>query len=205
MNGSRDDGGCEVDTTWRFCGTGKRSFLVDGIIPVLNTTDLNWASELVTVRKNSGTTAIPFDHVILIFVFQKPVLLKSVKLNLFKCPQWGIGAPNITLYGAIRVEIFHFDSSYHRSISLAQSQDVQSSCDSLVPVTMPLETGKQYQMFYIVVSFEPQPAIDWVYVGEVQFFGTPTTLPPSTSTEPTPRKSLCTPYVLNYEYSIIYT
>ena len=205
MNGSRVDGGCEVNTKMRLCGTGKMSFLINDIIPVLNITDPNWASELVTVRKNSGTAAIPFDHVVLTFVFQKRQLVKSVKLNLFKCRQWGIGAPNITVYGAISVLTFDFDSSYHSIISLAQSQDVQSSCDSLVPVTIPLQTGKHYQIWYIVVSFETQPAIDWVHVGEVQFFGTSTTPPPSTSTEPTPSKSLYIQYVLNYEYSIIYT
>ena len=202
MNGSRVNGGCEANTMMRLCGTGKISFLTDGIIPVLHTTDPNWASELVTVRKNNSTAAIPYDHVVLTFVFQKPQLLNSVKLNLFKCPQWGIGAPNITVYGEAIQRIFFFDRSCHSIIPLSQSQDVQSSCDSLVPVTIPLQTGKQYQMLYIVVSFEPQPAIDWVHVGEVEFFGIPTT-PPSTSTEPTPSKSLYIPYVLNYEYSII--
>ena len=190
MNGSRVDGGCEVNTKMLFCGTGKISFLVDGIIPVLKTTDPNWASELVTVRKNSGTVAIPYDHVVLTFIFQKTQLLKSVKLNLFKCSQWGIGPPNITVYGGTSVRNFNFDISYRSINPVAQSQDVQSSCDSLVPVTIPLQTGKHYQTWYIVVSFETQPAIDWVHVGEVQFFGTSTTPPASTSTEPTPSKSL---------------
>ena len=204
MNGSHVDGGCEVKTTMRLCGIGKISFLTDGIIPVFNTTDPNWASELVTVRKNSVTAAIPYDHVVLTFVFQKPQLLKSVKLNLFKCPQWGIGAPNITVYGKASLRMGNFDFDIRDSIiPLAQSQDVQSSCDSLVPVTIPLQTGEQYLSWYIVVSFEPQPAIDWVHVGEVQFFGTPPPPPPSTSTETTPSESLYIPNVLNYEYSII--
>ena len=198
MNGSRVDGGCEVNTTMGLCGAGKRSFLTDGIIPVLNITDSNWASELVTVRKNSVTASIPYNHVVLTFVFQKPLLMKSVKLNLFKCPQWGIGAPKITVYGVTHVENYNFDISYRSIIPVAQSQDDQSSCDRLVPVTIPLKTGKQYPLWYIVVSFEPQPAIDWVYVGEVEFFGTPTPPPPSTSTEPTPSKSLYVCYVLKY-------
>ena len=202
MNGSRVDGGCEVDRTMGLCGIGKISFLTDGNIPVFNITDSNWASELVTVRKNNGTAAIPYNHVILTFVFQKPQLLKSVKLNLFKCPQWGVGAPNITVYGEPNLRNFLFDIFRDSIIRLAQSQDVQSSCNSLVPVTIPLQTGKQYQTWYIVVSFEPQPSIDWVHVGEVQFFGTRTTPPPSTNTEPTPSKSLYVWYVLNYIMNI---
>ena len=191
MNGSRVDGGCKAKTMIGLCGTGEISFLTDGIIPVFNTTDPNWASELVTVRKNNGTAFIPYDRVVLTFIFQTPQLLKSVKLNLFNCPQWGIGAPNITVYGEASVRMGNLVFDIRGSIiPLAQSQDVKSSCDSLVPVTIPLQTGKQYQAWYIVVSFEPQPAIDLVYVGEVEFFGTPTTPPPSTSIESTPSKSL---------------
>ena len=190
MNGSRVDGGCKAPMMG-LCGTWKIGFLIDDNIPVLNMSVTNWASELVTVRKNNGTAAIPYDHVVLTFVFQNPQLLKSVKLNLFKCTQWGIGAPNITVYGEASARMVHLDFDSRDSIiPLAQSQDVQSSCDSLVPVTIPLKTGKQYQMLYIVVSFEAQTAIDWVHVGEVQFFDTPPPPPPSTSTETTPSKSL---------------
>ena len=60
--------------------------------------DPNWASELVTVRKNSGTAAIPYNRVLLTFTFNQFVSLTSIRMILFKCPQWGIGAPNITVY-----------------------------------------------------------------------------------------------------------
>ena len=55
-------------------------------------------------------------------------------------------------------------------VPLAQSQDDQSSCSGLVSVTIPLKTDTQYRNWYIVVSFEAQPDIDWVYVCEVEFY-----------------------------------
>ena len=182
MNGSHVDGGCKGNVIQHYCGDDGESFLTDGVNPVINTTDPNWASELVTVRKNNGN--IPFDHVVLTFVFERPVSLKSIRLNLFQCPQWGIGAPNITVYArkSHSGDFFNFYPEAHHAVVLAQLQDVQSSCNDLVPVTIPLETDTQYNTWYIVVSFEPQPDIDWVYMGEIQFFDTPPQPPPSSST-----------------------
>ena len=172
MNGSRVDGGYKVDIIHHFCGDGSESFLTGDDDPVINTTDPNWAFELVTVRKNSGTWFIPYDYAA--FLFQLPVSLTSIKLILFKCPQWGIGAPNITVYvnKANDNNFVNFDTLDRDTIPLAQSQDDQVSCSGLVSVTIPLKTDTQYRIWYIVMSFEAQPDIDWVYVGEVRFFGT---------------------------------
>ena len=185
VNGSRADGGCLGNVIQHYCGYGSESFLTDGVNPVINTTDPDWASELVTVRKNNVTWNIPYDHVVLTFVFDSPVSLKSIRLNLFQCPQWSIGAPNITVYArnSPSGDFFRFYPEDHHSVVLAQLQDVHSSCNDLVPVTIPLETYTQYNIWYIVVSFEPQPDIDWVYMGEVQFFDTPPQPPPSSSTK----------------------
>ena len=174
------------NVTHHYCGNSSESFLTDGVNQVINTTDPNWASELVTVRKNNVTWNIPYDHVLLAFVFDPHVLLKSIRLNLFQCPQWGIGAPNITVYArnSKSGDFFNFYPEKHNTVVLAQLQDNQSSCNDLVPVTIPLETYTQYNICYIVVSFEPQPDIDWVYMGEVQLFDTPTQPPPLISSAP---------------------
>ena len=179
MNGSRVDGGCKVNIILHYCGDssddGSESFLTDDDDPVINTTDPNWASELVTVRKNSATWFIPYDYAALSFLFQLPVSLTSIKLSLFKCPQWGIGAPNITVYVDMTNDknVLNLDTHDLDIIPLAQSQDDQSSCSGLVSVTIPLKTDTQYKICYIVMSFEAQLDIDWVYVGEVQFITTP--------------------------------
>ena len=192
MNGSRVDGGCKGNVIHHYCGDDGESFLTDGVNPVINTTDPNWASELVTVRKNNVTWTTPYDHAVLSFIFQPPVSLKSIRLSLFKCPQWGIGAPNITVYADMGKQgnILNFDFANNATIPLAQLQDVQLSCNDLVPVTIPLETDTQYKIWYILVSFEPQPDIDWVHVGEVQFNGTSSQPLLSASTKPQPPPSM---------------
>ena len=201
MNGSLVGGGCDFNITERICSAGNESFINDGNIPMLNTTDPNWASELVTLRKNSYTQSIPYDHVVLTVVFQSPVSLTSINMSLFNCPQWGIGAPNITVYAKKEaIGIVSFVAKDTSTIFLLQTQGIWSSCDSLVPVTIPLQKGMLYQIWYIVVSFEPQPATDWVHVGEVQFFDV--SLPPlSTGTDSTTSKFFYT--ALKYDYSIM--
>ena len=190
MNGSLVGGGCDLNITGSFCSTGNESFITDGNIPMLNTTDPNWASELVTLRKNRVTKSSPYDHVVLTFVFQSPVSLTSINMSLFNCPQWGIGAPKITVYAKKGATgLFSFDAKDTGTIFLQQIQGIWSSCDSLVPVTIPLQKGKLCQTWYIVVSFEPraQPDTDWVHVGEVQLFDM--SLPPlSTGTDSTTSK-----------------
>ena len=175
MNGSRADGGCKIKVQNHFCHADNESFLIDGDNPVINTTDSDWASELVTMRKRNGTLAIPYDHVVLAFLFDSLVSLTSIRLSLFQCPQWGIGAPNITVYADMGKggSILNFDIKNHNIILLAQTQDNQSSCNDLVPVTIPVGTNTQYKIWYIVASFEHHPDIDWIYVGEVQFLNTP--------------------------------
>ena len=186
MNGSRVDGGCKVNITLHYCGDGSESFLTDDDDPVINTTDPNWASELVTVRKNSATWHIPYDYAVLSFLFQLPVSLTSIKLSLFKCPQWGIGAPNIIVYVDMANDknVLNFDTRDRDTIPLAQFQDNQSSCSGLVSVTIPLKTDTQYRRWHIAVSFEDQPDIDWVYVGEVQFYDAPSQPSASITSKP---------------------
>ena len=182
VNGSRVDGGCKVVVVQNlFCGDGSESFLTDDHDPVINTTDLNWASQLVTVRKNNRTFNFDYDHVIMFFLFLSPVSLTSIKLSLFKCPQWRIGPPNITVFANTGGDgtFLNPETDVASFVPLAQSQDDQSSCSGLVSVTIPLKTDTQYKIWYIVVSFKHQPDIDWVYVGEVQFYGGP--LQPSAS------------------------
>ena len=184
VNGSRVDGGCEVNITLGFCGVGNKSFLIDGINPVFNTTDPNWASELVTMRKNSDRYYIPYDHVCLQFLFRPPVSLTSIRLSLFNCPQWGIGAPNISVYARENNLWTDFNVKDRNTIRLAHSEDVLSSCNDLVLKNIFLKTETQYKNLYIVVSFEPQSPIDWVYMGEVQFFGALPQPSPSKIAEP---------------------
>ena len=141
----------------------------------------------MTVKKNNRTYNFEYDHVIMSFLFQSPVSLTSIKLSLFKCPQWRIGPPNITVYastGGYGTFLNPETDVFHSFTPLAQSQDDQSSCSGLVLVTIPLKTDTQYKNWYIVVSFEDQPDIDWVYVGEVQFYVAPSQPSASITSKP---------------------
>ena len=109
MNGSDVNIGCQVEVFsfigFTLCGrvgSPAISYLTDGITPDIDTSILNWASQLVTVRKNNATRrSIPYDHVVLVFDTLNPVNLTSVELDMFICPQWNIGAPSITVYASI--------------------------------------------------------------------------------------------------------
>ena len=135
-----------------------------------------------TLTGNSGTAAIPYDHVLLTFTFEQ-----FVSLTDSVCVLSGVLELQTLLCMHIRLvsAILILTMATLVITPLAHSQNVQSSCDNLAFVTIPLQIYANCKTFCIVVSFEPQPAIDWVYVGEVEFFGTPTTPPPSNSTEPT--------------------
>ena len=73
--------------------------LLDGHSPYLDTSQVNWASDLVTVRKNNATDDVGYDRVVLTFAFDKDVTLTGLEIDLFLCPEWGIHAPFIMIYG----------------------------------------------------------------------------------------------------------
>ena len=156
----------EVNVTLGFCGAYIESFLIDSVTPVFNTLETNWASKLVTVRKAMVCSyQIPYDHVVLAFLFHPLVTLTSIKLSLFKCLQWGIGASNISVYAEATYDYPNFYNEDPDIIPIAQYQDVQSSCDDLVSVTIPKETDTQYR---IAVLWCPlslrQPSIGCMWV-----------------------------------------
>ena len=76
----------------------SQSYLVDGCSLDINTSSPDWASQLVTVRRNEGTADIHFAHVLLTFGFDTAVSLTGIEMDLLHCPDWGIGAPRITVY-----------------------------------------------------------------------------------------------------------
>ena len=185
-------------------GFGVSSYLFDGNSPDIDTSASNWASQLVTVRKNNATTDISYDHVMLAFDFGPAVSLTSIELDLFLCPEWNIGAPNITVYGdetASSGLTFHELSVTVNIVTVLNSvTPSQSSCGSLSTVSIPLpNTGTSYPIWYIVVSFPPQTEIEWVHVGEVRLLGTPA------DPDPTPSMiiSHIHQYAIHVEMSIV--
>ena len=100
-NGSSPDMGCSlivVRDGLNVCDCNSLSYLVDGVSPDIDTSTSDWASQLVTVRRNEATADVPFAHVLLTFGFDTAVSLTAIEIDLFRCPEIRIGAPFITVY-----------------------------------------------------------------------------------------------------------
>ena len=172
VNGSSVNMGCTsplVDSDGVMICTSQ-SYLVDGNSPAIDTSTSDWASQLVTVRKTQ-TDEITFDHVLLTFGFDTAVTLTGIEMDLFLCPDWGIGAPFISVY-------FDEESNLvfsNQSLNLPSQPHTpsQSSCGFLSTVTISLGdsfTDTSYLTWHILVSIF-SPFVDWVHVGEVRFLG----------------------------------
>ena len=78
----------------------SQSYLVDGCSPDIDTSTSDWASQLVTVRRNEGTSPdIDYAHVLLTFGFETALSPIEIEIDLFHfpCPE-GIGVPLILVY-----------------------------------------------------------------------------------------------------------
>ena len=184
VNGSSVDMGCTsplVDSGGMMV-CGGCSYLNDGVSPDIDTSTSDWASQLVTVRRNEGTQYLDYPHVLLTFGFNTAVSLTGIEMDLFLCPDWNIDAPTIIIY---------LDSDYNLVYQsglqfVEPVNSPQSSCVSLSTVTFTESsflTGS-YRTIHILVDQSVDDSIEWVHVGEVRFLGidTPTCLQSTTST-----------------------
>ena len=204
VNGSSVDMGCTsslVDSGGvTVCGGGSRSFLVDGCIPDIDTSTsdwADWASQLVTVRRNEGSTipALDFPHVLLTFGFDTAVSLTGIEMDLFLCPDWNIDAKSMYVY--LNPD---YNLVYQSGLQFVDRvNSPQSSCDSLSTVTITggsFLTGS-YHTFHILLDLTQHDSIEWVHVGEIRFIGVndPTCLQPPFSSSPilTPTLNLPSP------------
>ena len=168
-NGSSPDMGCSLIVERdgvMVCDCKSQSYLVDGVSPDIDTSTSDWASQLVTVRRNEGTAAVPIPHVLLTFGFDTAVSLTGIEIDLFHCPNMRIGAPVIDV--SLNQE---YDLSYRTGLrSLISVVPSESRCDSLSSFTFTESSGSLYRVVHILITF-PDSNIDWVYVGEVRFLG----------------------------------
>ena len=190
VNGSDPTGGCTDPTISRFPGVGVchtgNSSLVDGSIPTLCPSQVgvtNWAAGLFTVNR-SGRTSIEIG-----FGLSTSVRLIQVELELFNCPEWGIAAPNITVYTWVQ-----FPSVLPSPRAIATRLGgvttlTSTSCNSITRVLIPLQQSGSAQFYYLEFTFDGAPSVQWVHLAEVRFFDSipspipvPTTSSMSTST-----------------------
>ena len=159
-----------VDSGGVMVCTSDCSTLLDGISPTIDTSTSDWASQLVTVRTEL-TENIPFPHVPLTFGFDTAVSLTGIELDMFICPEWNIGVPDIIVYADVENNLVFNAWS---GLPFQQYDPSQSSCDSLSTLSIRFRntlTGSSYRTWHIVVSGFPDFGIEWVHVGEVRFLG----------------------------------
>ena len=140
----------------------SQNYLVDGCSPAIDTSTSDWASQLVTVRKTQ-TAKNQFDHVLLTFGFDEVVSLQRIEMDLFLCPQWGIGAPFISVYANVESTlVFHLNT-----LPFTRHTPSQASCGSLSKVTVSLGdalTSSSFLTWHILVSSFTS-FIDWERLG----------------------------------------
>ena len=165
VNGSSETMGCTspLEDSGGVTVCRSQSYLVDGCSPDIDTSTSDWASQLVTVRR---------FHVLLTFGFETAVSPTGIEIDLFHCPDWGIGAPRITVYVNQEYNV----AANPGLLSLPLVQLNQSSCDSLstVNITGDLfspDSELSYHTFHILLDLSHDPSIQWVYIGEVSFIG----------------------------------
>ena len=169
VNGSSETMGCTspLEDSGGVTVCRSQSYLVDGCSPDIDTSTSDWASQLVTVRRNERTSDIDVSHVLLTFGFETAVTLTGIDIDLFHCPEQGIGAPRIAVY--INWE---YNLAFNQSfLFLFHVLPSQSSCDSLSAVHISwdlLSAGLSCHTVHIVILFD-WTSIQWVYIGEVRF------------------------------------
>ena len=148
------------------CDCNSQSYLVDGCSPDIDTSTSDWASQLVTVRRNEATAEFHFAHVLLTFGFDTAVSLTGIEIDLFHCPEMSIGAPVIRVYYNQE-----YDLTFNTSLPLLRVvEPSESRCDSLASFTFSKPPELLYHIVHILITF-PDSNIDWAYVGEVSFLG----------------------------------
>ena len=177
VNGSDPTGGCTDPTISRFPGVGVcctgNSSLVDGSVPTLPPSLVganDWAAGLFTVNR-SGRTSIEIGFNLI------NIRLVQVELELFNCPEWGIAAPNITVYTWVT---FPGLLPSPRAIATrlgGVTTLTSTSCNSITRVLIPLQQISSAPFYYLEFTFDGAPSVQWVHLAEVRFFDS---IPPST-------------------------
>ena len=153
------------------CGAEGKNCLFDGHTPHINTSRLDWASELVTIRESQPSYVISFNHVLLTFIFETCVKPTSIEIHLFLCSEWGISAPYIGLFGSCSLEFMHHDTGSEDFIF--NYEPPSGTCGCLSKIYIPIQDAEPaYPIWHLLFTMH-DPSIEWVHLGEVIFLNTP--------------------------------
>ena len=181
MNGSDHNGGCSrVVAQGLICvelDEGGTSDLTDCVIPSLGGFQSNWAAGFFTVNRSGQSFYIGFE-------LSRPSNFTRVELDLLNCPQWGVAAQTIAVYG-YNFGILNFDVALARlqNLALGHTTVNTTSCTSIVRVVIPLELPQTPKYIYAIdFTFDNTTTnIQWVHIAEVRFLEEESTQCPTPS------------------------
>ena len=108
---------------------------------------------------------LDMKHVLFTFSFDEDVKPKGIEIDFFLCPEWGINAPFLTIYGSDNSEFTAANSDF-----IVNYEPSQISRCGLSTVVISIDKGASLHSFWhILVSFGLLPDTEWVHVGEVRF------------------------------------
>ena len=186
VNGSSSTMGCnDINDLNGFTVCGNpfdplESLFTDENIPIINTTAINWASELITVKKvlyHDDQTLeygdIGLDHVLLTFSFNKKQHIAAIYLDLLLCPEWNIGAPYITVIASNSLNL-SFIYGVPNGDFISNYAPAKTCHCNMSTIVIPVQSGEPaYSVWHILVTFAIDSYIEWSHVGEVRFSDVP--------------------------------
>ena len=139
----------------------RYGYLIDGVIPSIDTTTSTWASQLYTWK--SGYS----PNLLLGFEFETNILLREVEVYIFYCPAWSIGYPKITFY--IGRDFPNFIELVGGDLGHVTLTSDMQDCENIIKVSIPLRIDHESTTFSIKFETSSQSSAQWVHIAEVRF------------------------------------
>ena len=189
MNGSSSTGGCQPESCVVTIGNGINGCdcpgstpiygsLIDGVIPSIDTTQQEWASELFTVNRNGQ------DSIKIGFQFSSDINLRGIDAVLFYCPVQEIGISGVKIYSSFNFpNFFRPASTLHVTHSSLPSDNCQSL--STISIPIPMISSSIYFIEFLFTGGSSVNQFSWLYLGEVRFSDETPTVAPIAMTETT--------------------
>ena len=133
--------------------------LIDGVIPMLDVSQRNWAAQLYTATVIRNNLKIDFQ-------FQESFVLKQVDLSLFFCPD-----QNIPNQGALSITVFQsilFPTTFKGLLFANITLPVEGqNCADLTQISISTNATSPYSQY--LMEFSMENILEGIYIGEVSF------------------------------------
>ena len=134
--------------------------LIDGVIPMLDVSQTNWASQLYTATPNQNNLEIQFW-------FPVNFMLRQVDLYLFFCPPRSIPNEGLLIISVYQDYVFPQNL---KGLLLGNTTlyVVEQNCADLIQITMATNhTSLMYNQY--LIEFSMDNVLGGIYIGEVTF------------------------------------